>query len=83
MNNRKILQELANKMGLIDEAVLTVQENPVTKKISYQLVNNHRRFVKGILRLSRAEQDARIEKLQKIVDEVETSNQQKTEENKE
>jgi hypothetical protein len=72
MSNKKILQEIANRLGLYNETLLTVQEDSVTKKGKYELVNNHKRFVKGILKLPKAEQDARIGKLILKINEVES-----------
>lgn len=64
---RKQLQELGEYIGLTDETILTEQINPITKKQSTQLINNNRRFVKGMLKLSQSEQLFRINRIKAAV----------------
>lgn len=46
---RKQFQEIANRIGLLDETVLASMADQVNKKQYNILVNNHRRFVNGHL----------------------------------
>jgi hypothetical protein len=69
--NRRKLQELATTMGLESSTVITGQQDPITQKPYYQLVNNQRRFVRGLLKLPLKEQQARIAELEKIISEQE------------
>lgn len=64
---RKKLTELANRMGLIDETVLTVQKKPSSDEGYYELVNNQRRFVKGILKLPLRRQELRIKAIEEAM----------------
>jgi hypothetical protein len=65
---RKELQSLARDLGLLDEPVITGQIKPGTTDSPYFiLVNNQRRFVKGLLKLPFAEQRERIERLRNII----------------
>lgn len=77
--NRKRLINLANRIGLFDETVLTVQEDPVTKKAKHELVNNQRRFVKGILALPLDRQELRIKLLEERATMAEASHKAKLE----
>lgn len=65
--NRKLLQEMATRMGLYDETVLTAQEKPGTKEAYFELVNNQRRFVRGILKLPLERQNLRIKVLEERI----------------
>lgn len=65
--NRKVLQEMANRMGLFDETVLTAQAKPGTQEPYFELVNNQRRFVKGILKLPLDRQESRIKVIQERI----------------
>lgn len=70
--NRKTFIELAEKMGLSDATQLTGQMKPGTTDQPYlTLVNNQRRFVKGLLRLPEKEQLFRISELRRIIAEQE------------
>lgn len=53
---RKALQLLATKLGLEDKTILAGVENEATKQGSFQLINNNRRFVRGMLKLPLKEQ---------------------------
>lgn len=64
---RKKLIELANRMGLIDDTVLTVQKKPSSDAGYNELVNNQRRFVKGILSLPLARQALRIKAIEEAM----------------
>lgn len=57
---RKEFKELATTMGLFDEAMLAGMVDPVSKEGYQVLVNNHRRFVKGSLKLPLAQQEQNI-----------------------
>jgi hypothetical protein len=65
------LKNLAERMGLEDRAELTGQVQEITNKPYFQLVNNQRRFVKGILKMPVEEQARRIKELEKIIQEQE------------
>jgi hypothetical protein len=64
---KKELQNIAEQMGLEDEVILTGQVSEDTKKAYFQLVNNQRRFVKGMLKLPLEEQASRIKELKRII----------------
>jgi len=64
---RKKLIELANRLGLSDDTVLTVQKKPHSDVGYNELVNNQRRFVKGLLKLPLRRQELRIEALEKAM----------------
>lgn len=58
--NRKALEDIARQLNMLDKVHhVTISDN-VTKDQSLRLVNNGRRFVKGMLKLSIPEQDAKI-----------------------
>jgi hypothetical protein len=70
--NKAILSEIATRLGMQDEPLITIQpKSLVSKETKYELVNNHKRFVKGILKLPLAEQDRRIKLLLEKMDEFE------------
>jgi transcription antitermination factor NusA-like protein len=64
---KKQLQDIADQMGLTDETLLTGQVQEGTQKPYFQLVNNQRRFVKGMLKLPLKEQATRITELKRII----------------
>jgi hypothetical protein len=79
--HRRELAELAEKMGLDDKAHLTGQIKPGTKEDAYfVLVNNQRRFVKGLLRLPLEEQQARINYFKRVIAEQEAADATKVQE---
>jgi len=69
---RKTLQEIATRMGIEDLTQLTGQMKPGSKDQGYmELVNNQRRFVRGLLKLPVAEQQARINYFKRVIEETE------------
>ena len=65
---RKQLKEIGEYIGLTDETILTDQINPVTKKQYKELINNNRRFVKGMLKLDQKEQVFRINRIKAAIE---------------
>ena len=64
---KKELQKLAKDLGLDDTNILAGYEDEITKQASFQLTNNARRFVKGILSLPEEEQLFRINRLKAVI----------------
>jgi hypothetical protein len=64
---RKTFKELAETMGLFDEAIMAGMVDPVSKEGYQILVNNQRRFVKGSLKLSLADQERNIKALKDVI----------------
>lgn len=77
--NRKRLIGLANRIGLFDATVSTVQEKIGTKEAKDELVNNQRRFVKGILELPLERQNIRIQLLEERATMAEAAHRAKLE----
>lgn len=69
--NRKELKKLADDLGLTNHTVHAQVEDPVTKRPSMQLINNQRRFVRGILQLSLPRQALRIKTIRDKMAEAE------------
>lgn len=67
----KELAEIATRMGLEDKAEITGMIDAVTKQPRFELVNNNRRFVRGLLRLPLSEQRARINYFKQVIAEQE------------
>jgi uncharacterized small protein (DUF1192 family) len=65
--NRRTFTELAERMGLYDTTDITGQIAPITNASRLELVNNQRRFIRGMLKLPMAEQTARIAQLREII----------------
>lgn len=76
---RKKLIELANRMGLLDVPVLTVQKKHNQDEGYYELANNQRRFVKGLLKLPLRRQELRIQALEKAMAQAEKEAAEKLE----
>ncbi len=75
---QKELVEIAEKLGLEDKAMITGQIKPGTKEEPFFiLVNNQRRFVKGLLKLPLEEQESRIRQLRGIIAEQELADANK------
>lgn len=64
---KKVFQELAVELGLEDETVNAGYGDVTTKKTRFELTNNARRFVKGMLQLPEEEQLFRINRLRGII----------------
>lgn len=71
---------MADRMGLYDETLETGQIKPGTKEGYLELVNNQRRFVKGILKLPLDQQELRIKTIQERILMAEASHKAKLEE---
>jgi len=69
---RKDFQEVAEIMGIEDKTILAGYEDEVTHQPRFELTNNARRFVKGLLKLPLGEQARRLKEFRKIVYEVQT-----------
>lgn len=63
---RKKFKELADSMGFFDKAELVYKRDEVNKKDFPMLINNHKRFVDGMLALSLSEQKRRIKEFEKL-----------------
>lgn len=57
---RKQWEAIANELGMADKAHHVAVTDPVTKKDSMILINNHRRFVRGMCELSLSEQAEKL-----------------------
>jgi 2-hydroxychromene-2-carboxylate isomerase len=64
---KKELQKLAQELGLDDTTVLAGYGDIDTKQTRFELTNNARRFVRGILTLPEEEQLFRINRLKAVV----------------
>lgn len=58
--NRKQFQEMAQELGFFNKTELVVFEDEINKKQRMLLANNHKRYVRGMLSLSPAEQANKI-----------------------
>ncbi len=57
---RKQWISIANELGMIDKAYHVATTDSITKRDHMILVNNHRRFVRGMCELPLAEQQAKL-----------------------
>jgi hypothetical protein len=57
---RKRWSAIANELGMLDKAHHVAATDSITKADYMVLVNNHRRFVKGMCDLPLAEQEAKL-----------------------
>lgn len=57
---RKQWTAVANELGMADKAHHVAATDPVTKRDHMVLINNHRRFVRGMCELPLAEQEAKL-----------------------
>jgi len=69
---RKKFKEIADSMGFFDTPLLVWKADPVTKKESPLLINNHKRFVDGMLKLSLSEQKKKLQKFEELQRDLET-----------
>jgi hypothetical protein len=60
---RKDFEALADRVGLLGDTVLTGQKKTTLQEGYFVLVNNKKRFVKGLLKLSLDEQKNRLKEL--------------------
>src|SRR6266853_609317 len=65
---RKDFQEVAEIMGIEDKTILAGYEDEVTHQPRFELTNNARRFVKGLLKLPLGEQARRLNELTEAKD---------------
>lgn len=61
---RKDFEALADRVGLLGETILTGQKKTMVEEGFFILVNNKKRFVKGLLKLSLEEQKERLKLLE-------------------